>query len=301
MGSIKVSAVMISYNHEPYIKQAIEGVLMQKTAFPIELIIGEDFSSDNTRKICEEYEHLYPDKINLLPTEKNYGMMPNLIRTLNACAGKYIALCEGDDYWTDPLKLQKQVDFLEGNPEYSMCFTSANKYYQNNKKMTEWHINLKKKDYLANDILFDLVIPTCTAVFRNNKKLININQKPEYIFGDMILWLNSLEFGKIFCLPVQTAVYRKSDDAVTANMDINKQLLLLKQHETIAKDFNGKYYQIESRLLSRQYMVIALKMLFKRDRRSITYLLKSFKKKPSRLPANFFYVVKRLIKRDYSL
>jgi len=112
-----VSIICITYNHEPYIAEAIEGVLMQKCSFPIELVIGEDCSTDNTRKICEEYANK-SELIKLLPTETNLGMMPNFIRTLQSCTGKYIAMCEGDDYWTDPLKLQKQVDFLEANAEY---------------------------------------------------------------------------------------------------------------------------------------------------------------------------------------
>jgi glycosyltransferase involved in cell wall biosynthesis len=95
---------------------------MQKTNFPCRLIVGEDFSTDKTRAICEQYALEYPDKITLLPSDENYGMMPNFIRTLKACTDKYIALCEGDDYWADPLKPQKQVDFLEENEEYSLCF-----------------------------------------------------------------------------------------------------------------------------------------------------------------------------------
>ncbi|MDF1549683.1 MAG: glycosyltransferase, partial [Bacteroidales bacterium] len=123
---MKLSVCMITYNHEKYIGQAIEGVLMQKTNFDIELLIGEDFSNDNTRNICMGYKNKYPDKIKLLLREKNIGMMRNFIQTLNTCKGKYIALCDGDDYWTDPLKLQKQVDFLEANPEYALCYHRVN-------------------------------------------------------------------------------------------------------------------------------------------------------------------------------
>lgn len=117
-----VSVWMITYNHEPYIAEAIEGVLMQKTDFPIELVIGEDCSTDRTREICIAYQRKHPDIIRLLMNEKNIGMMPNFIKTMEACQGKYIALCEGDDYWTDPLKLQKQVDFLEGSPDFVGAF-----------------------------------------------------------------------------------------------------------------------------------------------------------------------------------
>lgn len=118
---VLVSVFMITYNHENYIEHAIEGVLMQKTSFPIELIIGEDCSTDNTRKIVREYEGRYTEIIKAQYPEKNRGMNNNFLTVLQSARGKYIALCEGDDYWTDPLKLQKQVDFLEANPEYSLC------------------------------------------------------------------------------------------------------------------------------------------------------------------------------------
>lgn len=117
-----VSVVMTTYNHYPYIREAIEGVLMQKTDFPVELIIGEDCSNDDTRKIVEEYSVRYPEKIKPIFNEKNLGFLKNYKNTLQAVSGKYIAFCEGDDYWTDPLKLQKQVDFMERNVSYVACF-----------------------------------------------------------------------------------------------------------------------------------------------------------------------------------
>lgn len=112
---------MITYNHEPYIAQAIEGVLMQKTDFPIELVIGEDCSTDGTRKIVLEYQRQHPEVSRVITSQHNVGMMLNSFRTQMACRGDYVAFCEGDDYWTDPHKLQKQVDFLERNPEFAIC------------------------------------------------------------------------------------------------------------------------------------------------------------------------------------
>src|SRR6516164_8232942 len=117
-----VSVFMITYNHGKYISEAIESIVSQKTNFEFELVIGEDCGPDDTRAICEQYAAKYPDIINLLPSDKNYGPMGNTIRVMYACTGKYVALCEGDDYWTDPYKLQKQVDFLEANPDFSICF-----------------------------------------------------------------------------------------------------------------------------------------------------------------------------------
>jgi glycosyltransferase involved in cell wall biosynthesis len=112
-----VSVCMISYNHGKFIAQAIESILSQEADFPIELIIGDDCSKDNTFEICEAYARKDP-RIKLLSREKNLGVMPNFSRTLQACTGKYVAVCEGDDYWTDPHKLAVQVAFLESHPNY---------------------------------------------------------------------------------------------------------------------------------------------------------------------------------------
>ena len=117
-----LSVVTITYNHEPYIAKCIEGVLIQKVNFPIEFIIAEDCSTDGTRAICEDYAAKYPELIHLITSETNIGYNPNELRAMKAAKGKYIAYCEGDDFWTDPEKLQKQVDFLEKNEEYSICF-----------------------------------------------------------------------------------------------------------------------------------------------------------------------------------
>ena len=117
-----LSVVTITYNHAPYIAKCIESVLMQQVNFPMEFIIAEDCSTDGTRAICEEYAKKYPDLIRLITSETNVGVNPNELRAMKAVKGKYIAYCEGDDYWTDPLKLQKQVDFLESHSDYSVCF-----------------------------------------------------------------------------------------------------------------------------------------------------------------------------------
>ncbi len=118
-----VSVAVITYNHEPFIAQAIESVLMQETAFVVELVIGEDCSTDGTRRIVQAYAGKYPNVIRALLPEKNLGMAKNYEAVRLACRGKYIAWLEGDDYWRTPQKLQKQVALMESNPHYSMCGT----------------------------------------------------------------------------------------------------------------------------------------------------------------------------------
>ena len=131
-----VSVVMITYNHENYIGKAIEHVARQETSFPIELIIGEDCSTDRTRQVAFEYQKRYPDLIRIITSEKNVGMRKNGLRTYEAARGKYIAFCEGDDYWHDPEKLQRQVDYLESHPECGMVYTNADAYHVLSRKWT---------------------------------------------------------------------------------------------------------------------------------------------------------------------
>ena len=123
-----VSVVCTTYNHEKYIRQCLDGFVMQKTTFPIEIIVHDDASTDDTVRIVKEYEEKYPNLFNnIYRTENWYSRGKDIWGYLfdQKARGKYIALCEGDDYWIDPYKLQKQVDFLEGHPEYSMCFHNA--------------------------------------------------------------------------------------------------------------------------------------------------------------------------------
>lgn len=129
-----VSVWMITYNHGRYIAEAIESIMMQKTTFPVELVIGEDGSTDDTRAIILAFCARYPGRIRLLEQRENLGMMQNTLRTLRACNGKYVAMCEGDDYWTDEYKLQKQYDFMEQHPDCALCFHAAHYKHLDNRQ-----------------------------------------------------------------------------------------------------------------------------------------------------------------------
>lgn len=122
---IRVSICCITYKQEHYISQAIDGFLMQKTAYPFEIIIGEDCGGDCTLKIIEEYQKKYPNIIKVITSEINVGANANLVRIFEAAQGEYIAICEGDDYWIDEKKIQKQVALLEKNEQIDICFTAA--------------------------------------------------------------------------------------------------------------------------------------------------------------------------------
>jgi len=210
----KLNVCLITYNHESFIAQAIEGILMQNTNFSIKLIIGEDCSTDNTRIICEDYEQKYPDIIKLLPKEEsNLGMMPNFIRTLEACKRKYIALCEGDDYWNDPLKLQKQVDFLETHTEYAICYHPI-KILKNNEIVNDNITREVKSITTTKELAIGNYIHTPSVVFRNNKFP---NWLKKCSIGDYPLHLYNSQFGKIMKLRDSMAVYRIHNSNTWAN------------------------------------------------------------------------------------
>ena len=115
---MKLSVGILTYNHKKYVRQCLDSVLMQEMDSDYEIVVGDDCSTDGTQKILKEYASRYPDKFVVLLSEKNEGISMNYKKVLEACKGKYIALCEGDDYWTDTHKLQVQVDFLESHPDY---------------------------------------------------------------------------------------------------------------------------------------------------------------------------------------
>ncbi len=208
---ICVSVFMLTYNQEDYITQAIEGVLMQKTDFSVQLVIGEDCSTDNTRNIVLDYTQKYPGKIKLILNETNIGLIANYVKTYTQCKGKYVAICDGDDYWTDPLKLQKQVSFLEENPDYAIVYT-------NNKNLIPSGDILisHKKDILLtttfNELVFNNYIPSVTALFRNKPLPEGMSRWiQQFPYGDWPTYLWVTEGGgKIYFLDEVTAVYRKN-------------------------------------------------------------------------------------------
>jgi glycosyltransferase involved in cell wall biosynthesis len=203
-----VSVWMITYNHEKFIKEAIESILSQKTSFGFEVVIGDDCSTDATPSIILDYQQKYPEIIRPFLYKKNIGIAPNLLKTMSECKSKYIALLEGDDYWTDDTKLQQQVDFLEKNPDFSVCFHDISVKYQETGEIKKPKSARKKQISTTKDILRYNYIPTCTVLFRNVTEGIF----PEWISTlSMADWpvhiLNALN-GKLYFLPRTMAVYR---------------------------------------------------------------------------------------------
>lgn len=228
-----VSVHVITYNHEQYIAKAIDGVVQQKACFEFELIIGEDCSTDCTRKIVLEYQKKYPHMIRVLLSETNVGAHDNAMRVHAACRGKYVAFCEGDDYWHHPLKLQKQIDYLEHNPGVSLVHSDVDRYdtvkkirypdYHKERRKLYQHVNL-----LDSMIVNEYVVETCTAVVRRDL-LEKIHEECKYEFsnnflmGDVQTWIEIAQRSKVKYFDESLATRNLLPTSASNSNDIEKQ------------------------------------------------------------------------------
>jgi glycosyltransferase involved in cell wall biosynthesis len=210
-----VSVCIITYNQEKFISQAIESVLMQETDVNYEIVIGEDCSTDKTGEIVKEYGRKYADKIVPLFNNSNSGMHRNQARALKACQGKYVALLDGDDYWTCPCKLQKQVDFLEINKECTICFHKTEVFYEDkSKKAYNSPVQDQKKISTIYDLLEENSMQTSSVMFRNRL----FNELPDFYFKvvipDYYLHLINAHYGNIGYIDEVMSAYRIHKDGI---------------------------------------------------------------------------------------
>lgn len=211
---IMVSVVCDVYNHEPYLRQCLDGFVIQKTNFKIEVLVHDDASTDKSAEIIMEYTNKYPDIFKpILQQENQYSRGVGIWKTYQfpRVAGKYVAICEGDDYWTDPLKLQKQVDFLESHPDFDMVRTDSNVYYQDT-NITINSVFGKKLFPNCEDTFVDYVVrpawlATCSWLIRS--PLGDYDNLPNDCFkGDLALMIYIAKRSKVKYLPEVTSVYR---------------------------------------------------------------------------------------------
>ena len=227
-----VSVHMITYNHEPFIRQAIEGVMMQKTDFEFELVIGEDCSQDKTREICFEYQKKYPDKIRVLWWHENVSRLGGNSRRNRAhCRGEFIAFCEGDDYWIDPMKLQKQVNVMRANSNIGLCFSLAKRYREATRSMEPWQVDFPmgaNPGISIHDIIvfqngskwkMSCMPATATALYRVSAYEKAVDKYPIFKWclriGDTLMWLGISLISDVHYIPEETAVYRLHANGVS--------------------------------------------------------------------------------------
>ena len=245
-----VSICSITYNHAPYIRQCLDGFLMQKTNFPVEVIINDDCSTDGTTEIIREYAEKYPDIIKPIFHEENQyqkgvrGMFQRFV--FPKARGKYIALCEGDDYWTDPLKLQKQVDFLEANPEYGLVYTDYNRKYEATNKIEQACIRAgktRKINSFEDMLIYGGYIVPCSWLVRKN---LLIQERKSCVDGSFAIALDIFAVSKIKILDEVTCVYRVLPESACHTRSLAKSYNYAKGVVQIKKDYIKKYNVSES-------------------------------------------------------
>jgi glycosyltransferase involved in cell wall biosynthesis len=227
---IMVSICCVTYNHEHYIKDCLDGFLMQKTNFPFEVLIHDDASTDTTADIIRRYEAVNPAIKAICQTENQFqkGVQVSRSYQFPRAAGKYLAFCEGDDYWTDPFKLQKQIDFLESHPDYALIHTGC-EYIENKKIKIVQDPHKVKTGFVFNNLLcHDFFISTPTVCVRKNDLLEWYNILDEkfsggkWRMGDLPLWIEGSLHTKFAFLPDITAHYRIVTGSISHSDNVKK-------------------------------------------------------------------------------
>lgn len=269
-----VSVSVPTYQHSRYISECLDGILMQQTSFPIEIIIGEDGSTDGTREICEKYAIKHQDKIRLFNRDRKLSQYVdkeghvtrfNGIWNRMSARGKYIAMCEGDDYWTDPLKLQKQVNILESNPEYGLIHTNFK--IVNEANISEYKLNqgsLNDKNCLESLLLGNHDIGTLTTVYRKKtyESLPHYYRTQRFLMGDLPLWLEFAKFSKVAFIPDITASYRRLENSASHSSDFNKRIMFLDSTLNCRLFYSDKFNMnyLNNKIIKR-YELTKLKLL----------------------------------------
>jgi len=229
---------MITYGHEKFIEQAVNGILMQECDFDFELVLGNDASPDRTDVIIKDILKNHPkaNRIKYLKQEQNIGMLPNFLATLQRCNGTYIALCDGDDYWTDPAKLQHQVGFLESNSDCSFCFHKALKVVGSDEIHSgSYPANLSESKIDAVRFFEITTIPTASVLYKNNIVF------PELLHShpDFLLYCTLLSKGLAGFIDREMSVYRRHDGGVSALYGSEKYMKNRISELFIEKDYPG--------------------------------------------------------------
>ena len=251
---------MIAYNQEDFIGEAIDSILRQKTTFPVEIVIGDDNSKDRTGEICEDYAARFPAQIKYHRRDPNLGMMPNFIKTLGECDGKYIAVCEGDDFWTDDSKLQRQVDFLEAHPEASLCC-------HNHSVLTNGQIELRNEDITDDVRILETEDYMLNPFFHTSSYFFRRDAQPapypdwyrDVLAGDNFLVLMLSMKGKIGYLNRRMSVFRNHGSSVS----FTRRRLEIKENFV-------RHLEIFNRYSERRYEATIQRII---DRWNLVYLV----------------------------
>lgn len=250
--SVKVSICSLAYNHAPYIRQCLDSLLNQKTDFRYEILVNDDCSTDGTREILREYATKHPDIIVPIFHEENQfqkgvrGMFQRFL--FPKAQGEYLAICEGDDYWCDSLKLQKQVNYMEAHPDCTMCFSRAKVLLEVNSPVYIKCFNIEDRDYSATELFSNWIVPTASMLFRKSAVKYPVTQKERILNGDIVIVEQCAHTGKVHGMSDAMVVYRMQSGGVTYDCSISKnRIMRYPEHYECLKD---NFHLIDNALLS---------------------------------------------------
>tara|TARA_B110000503_G_scaffold130717_1_gene204421 strand:+ start:2074 stop:3084 length:1011 start_codon:yes stop_codon:yes gene_type:complete len=301
-----VSICCVTYNQCAYISQTLDGILMQKTNFSYEICLGEDGSMDGTKEICQKYAEKNSDRIRLFERSRKDVIFINnkptgkfnFYETLKESKGKYIAVCEGDDYWTDPYKLQKQIDFLEGNNEYDMVHTNFSTLKNGIIKNRPDKVSSIKD--VKNQLLIKNFIGTLTICVKKNVLLdACANISSNYLSVDLAIAMQISQKSKIGYLKDNTAVYRISNNTASNSTSAYDQLFFIRTAFQMKNDFINKYQYSQTAInkLNHRWCRVLFKYYIKLGDSAIKFELNKFiqdRKKKSLWIYKFILLISRL-------
>jgi glycosyltransferase involved in cell wall biosynthesis len=304
VAELLVSVMMITYNHAPYIAKGIEGVLQQKTNFPFELVIGEDCSTDGTREIVFEYQKKYPDIIRVITSDKNVGMIKNGSRTQKACRGKYVAICEGDDYWHHPCKLQKQVDYMENHPECGLVHSDYDRYIVRSRKIVR-NFNQTMNNKLADNLDICSIlraerylhITTCTALVRRDILSEISDSDPllyesgKFLIGDTPRWAEIAWRSKTHYVDESLSTYSVLEESASKSADPIKMLKFGKSNRELFLYLIQKYDlpEAERQYHTEYWCKYALELAFYQNDKDVAMEVRKKKRRWSIKEHLFYY------------
>ena len=257
---IKVSVLMVTYNHEKFIDEAINSVVLQNFNYPYEIIIGDDCSTDNTLERCKKWQEKYPTLIKIISRDRNIGIQRNYMETYNHCQGEYIAICEGDDFWCSKHKLQRQVEYMDSHNSCSICFHRVINYYMANNSKSLSNGKGTKIDSSIIDLAKSNYITNLSVMYRRNA----VNKLPEWLTEiaspDYVIHMLHASTGSIHYINSPMAVYRQHTNGIWGSNIKEKQLLIslnsrkyliehFSQNKTITQNLINTYTTIALTLL----------------------------------------------------
>ena len=256
---MKVSVSIITYNHEKFIEQAIDGVLNQNATFAYEIVIGDDCSTDETRSLIKAYKERYPERLRLLLHKHNFGDLgtSNLVSNVKASTGEYIALLDGDDYWISSDKLQRQVDYLDSHPECAICFHRVQYVAEDGTARVSRSLS-RKQTYSLGDLLRENFIPSGSAMFRRGL----FPEFPDWYYtgtpGDWGLHILNAEHGNIGYIDAVMAVHRHHSSGVSQTNDgLSHMSRVVKACGRLDAHLDFKYHSTLSTTTARVQMQMA--------------------------------------------